>query len=808
MYELSDLIDVEETQHLLDSFCDAVGIAAAIIDLGGELLVGSRWQRVCTDFHRVNERTCEKCIESDTQLANELQEGKRFSIYQCQNGLTDAASPIIIEGEHIANAFVGQFFLKKPDQEFFSRQAATYGFEETAYLDALSEVPIVKEEYLPVILNFLASFAEMVAKMGLVHMQQIEAQEALQESEEKYRNIVENTLDAIMLTRPDGIISYLSPACKEVLGYDPEDLVSKQPWIMHPDDLEKVKEVHYQALKGKSGSNFEYRIKTKKGEMKWVSHAWSPILTDGKLQLIVSVIRDITERRQMEEILRESEEKYRILVENANDAIYIAQDGVIKFPNPKAEELTGYSAEEAAEMPFVNFIHPEDREMVFASYQRRLKGEEPPSPYSFRIRNKAGEELLVQLNSVLVTWEGRPATLNFLRDITQQKKLEAQLQQSQKMEAIGTLAGGIAHDFNNILMGIQGHVSLMSLDTNSDHPHSEHLKGIEALVIRAADLTRQLLGFARGGKYEVKPTDLNNLIKKSSEMFGRTKKEITIRRKYQKNIWTVEVDRGQIEQVFLNLYVNAWQAMDRGGELYLQTENTTLDESYVKPFQVKPGNYVKITVTDTGEGMDEETQRRIFDPFFTTKETGGGTGLGLASAYGIIKNHGGIINVYSEKGKGTTFTIYLPASEKEIPKEKKGPEGVLKGKETVLLIDDEDMIIEVGEEILKSLGYKVMIARSGKEAIEIYKENKDKIDMVIMDMIMPEMSGGKTYDLLKEINPNIKVLLSSGYSINGQATEIMERGCDGFIQKPFNMEQLSRKMREILDRGAITGRVG
>ena len=497
--------------------------------------------------------------------------------------------------------------------------------------------------------------------------------------------------------------------------------------------------------------------------------------------------------------LKESEEKYSLLVENANDAIFIAQDEVVKFPNPKTEAMLGYCAEELAKIPFLDLIHPEDRAMVLDRHNRRLKGEEPASTYSFRIINRAGEQLWGQLNSVFITWEGRPATLNLLRDITQQKRLEAQLLQAQRMEAIGTVAGGIAHDFNNLLMGVQGNASLMLMDADSGHPHYERLKNIEQAVQSGSDLTKQLLGFARGGKYEVRPADLNKLTKRSTDVFGRTKKEITIHTRYQEGIWPAEVDQGQIEQVLLNLCVNAWQAMPAGGELYLETENVTLDEDYVKPLSVEPGRYVKISIADTGVGMDEATQQRIFEPFFTTKEMGRGTGLGLASVYGIIKNHGGIINVHSEKGKGTTFTIYLPASGKKVVEEEKAAAKVLKGTETVLLVDDEDMIIDVGREILKAVGYKVLVAKSGKEGIEICEKNKDKIDLVILDMIMPVMGGGETYDRMRETNPDIKVLLSSGYSISGQASEILERGCNGFIQKPFSMKELSREIRKILD---------
>ena len=393
----------------------------------------------------------------------------------------------------------------------------------------------------------------------------------------------------------------------------------------------------------------------------------------------------------------------------------------------------------------------------------------------------------------------------------EKRKLETRLQQDRKLEAIGTLAGGIAHDFNNILMGIQGNASLVLLDMDSDHPHYKRLRNIEQLVQNGAELTGQLLGFAGRGRYKPKPTDLNELIRKSSGMFGHTKKEIKIHRKYRKDIWTVEVDQKQIERVLLNFYVNAWHAISacadgsasRSGsrELYLQTENITLDENCVKPYDIDPGHYVKISVTDTGVGMDETTQQRIFDPYFTTRQMGRGTGLGLASAYGIIRNHGGFINVYSEEGVGTTFNIYLPVSEERVMEEKELAEDILKGSETVLLVDDEDMIIDVSREILNALGYKVLSARSGKEAVEIYESNKDSVDLIILDMVMPGMGGGETYDKLKEINPDIKVLLSSGYSINGQITGVLERGCKAFIQKPFSIKDFSRKIREVLEDG-------
>jgi two-component system cell cycle sensor histidine kinase/response regulator CckA len=318
-------------------------------------------------------------------------------------------------------------------------------------------------------------------------------------------------------------------------------------------------------------------------------------------------------------------------------------------------------------------------------------------------------------------------------------------------------------------------------------------------VQSGADLTSQLLGFARGGRYEVKTTDMNEIMEKTSSLFGRTKKEISIHRKSGKDLWSVEVDRGQMEQVFLNLYVNAWQAMPGGGELYLETQNFLLDTAKDFPYLAKPGKYVKITITDTGTGMDEKTKERIFDPFFTTKDMGRGTGLGLATVYGIIKGHQGMINVYSESDHGTTFTIYLPASEKEVIQEKTATGEIARGTETILLVDDEKMVLEVNKELLASMGYKVHAIGSGQEAIAVYTEKRNKIDLIILDMIMPGISGSDTFDRLREINPEIKVLLSSGYSLNGQAQSIMDRGCNGFLQKPFNLEQLASKVRETLD---------
>lgn len=508
-----------------------------------------------------------------------------------------------------------------------------------------------------------------------------------------------------------------------------------------------------------------------------------------------------------------TERRYQYLVNASPDIIYtLNPEGEFTFLNGAVESLLGYEGTQLVGKHYTSVVFNNDADKARYHFNERRTGERATTGVELRLKtseNGSSPEKCLTIELKAMGMYDKPVdqpdkkflgTYGVARDIGERKRLEAQLTQAQKMEAIGTLAGGIAHDFNNLLMGIEGRVALMSRDIDFKHLF-EHLKGIEDMVKRGAYPTKQLLGFAMGGKYEVKPTDLNELIEKCSEIFGRTKKESKIYRRYQEEIWAVEVDQAQIEQVLLNLYVNAWQAMPEGGDIYIQTENITLNERDGRFLGTGPGNYVKISVTDTGVGIDEETQQHIFEPFFTTKEMGRGTGLGLASAYGIIKNHGGIINVYSKKGQGTAFNIYLPAAKAPIREQRpeKSEEEIQRGYETVLLVDDEDIIISVAQEMLKEMGYKVLVAKGGKEAIEVYKSNKDKIALVVLDMIMPEVSGSVVYDTLKGIDPDIKVLLSSGYSMRGQASKILERGCNGFIQKPFNMRRLSQGIRKILD---------
>ena len=377
------------------------------------------------------------------------------------------------------------------------------------------------------------------------------------------------------------------------------------------------------------------------------------------------------------------------------------------------------------------------------------------------------------------------------------RELEQQLHHAQRMEAIGTLAGGIAHNFNNILMGVMANASVMRMDLEPDSPHQESCKSIEQLVESGSKLTRQLLGYAMKGRYEVRALDLDKLVQQTSNTFRATKKEIVVVRDLAAGTKIIQGDQGQIEQVLLNLYVNAAEAMVGGGTLTLATRAVTLNDPDVEPPRV--GAFVRLEVSDTGVGMSPEVQERIFNPFFTTKGLESSSGLGLSSVQGIVKSHGGFIEVESQQDQGTTFRIHLPATdERPHGVEHPAPEPE-RGGETILLVDDEVFVLDACSLMLTRMGHDVLTASSGAEALQLLREHRGAIDLVVLDMVMPQMSGGETFDQLRSINPNLKVILSSGYNLDDAAVEIMKRGCNAFLPKPYDVSEVARVIRETLE---------
>ena len=626
-------------------------------------------------------------------------------------------------------------------------------------------------------------------------------------SKEYIENIINSMIDTLIVLTPESKIQKVNQATCDLLGYKVEELIG-QPFSKIIN-MEGEKHVENQITKieqltqGRSIRELETTYIAKDGSYIPVLFSGSAIFDrNGKAQGVVCVALDITDRKLAEDELKESEAKYRQMVENVPTVIYEMDIEAFKFTkvNDVMCDVLGYSEEELLAIDPMKIFSEDSKKIVFERMRKIKAGEEIGPTVEYKIMTMDGRELWVLVNSRLIYKNAKPVhALAVAQDITERKNLEEQLARAQKMEAVGTLAGGIAHDFNNLLMTIQGCASLMLFDLDPTHPHYEPLQNIEKQVRSAAQLTAQLLGYARKGKYVVQPINFYQLVTETSETFGRARKEISIHSECIKDLHSIEADRGQMEQVLFNLYINAADAMLGGGKLIIKTSNVTHEDMKGKIYDPKPGPYILLTVMDTGTGMDKETQERIFDPFFTTKEMGKGTGLGLASVYGIIKGHGGYIDVYSDIGRGTKFQIYLPASDKKADiKPVQKLIDVKIGTENILLVEDEEEVLDVGIMMLGKIGYTVFAAKSGEEAIVLYKEKKESIDMVVLDMVLPEMGGGEVYDALKEINPDVKVLLASGYSIDSQAKQILSRGCNGFIQKPFNLRELSVKIKEIL----------
>jgi PAS domain S-box-containing protein len=631
------------------------------------------------------------------------------------------------------------------------------------------------------------------------------AEKALRAANEALEVVYRCSNAAIISLDRNACVTFWNPAAEKMFGWTQQEVIGR-PYPAVPEDKQEEYQAFFnEKMKGKAFTDLEVVRQKKDGHQFYVSSTTGPYRNDkGEIIGLISVMIDITKRKRTEEALQQSEERYRSLVENTHDGYFVCDihAGGFRFLNQRMCDLLGYTREEALQLTLWDVLLNSDHKAMRTLIEIQKSGAKATTaPQSFMAVRKQGTQFRAEISVALVTFDEKPVIQGLLRDVTEKERLHAKLQQAQRLESVGTLAGGVAHDFNNLLMAIQGNASLALTKVNPSDSVFDRLKNITTYVQDASSLTKQLLGFARGGKYEVRATQLNDLIHKTSQMFGRTKKEITIHIQPQLELWSVAVDRGQIEQVLLNLLVNAWQAMPKGGQIYIRTSNVVLDAAYAKAYNVKPGKYVKTIITDTGIGMEKAVQNKIFEPFFTTKDRGRGTGLGLASAYGIIKNHDGIINVYSERNKGTTFSIYLPSAiNLKISDEKNDPKPI-RGTETILIVDDEDMILEVACELLEELGYHTRIASSGQEAVEVYLQEHDTIDLVILDMVMPGMSGGETYEKIRKINPDVKALLASGYSLNGTASDILQCGCNGFIQKPFNIEELSQKVRNVLDIG-------
>jgi PAS domain S-box-containing protein len=516
-----------------------------------------------------------------------------------------------------------------------------------------------------------------------------------------------------------------------------------------------------------------------------------------------ALTQEIGERKLAEDSLKESEERYRTLFEEMIDVVLISSpDGRLIDINAAGVKLLGYGSKEELLQLLVTdlYFDPRERDLYVKSIEELgfLNG------FELSLRKRDGEKVVVSVSAnairndqgVMVTYR------NIMRDITNIKELERQLLESQKLETVGRLAGGIAHDFNNMLNVILGNAQLAKMLGPFEGKAGDHLSSIENAVHRAAGFVKQLLAFSRRQVLDLKVVHLNDMIADFAKMVRRFVGEnIEMKIITGKTLPTVKVDVAQLHQVLLNLVVNARDSMPRGGDLTIETYSQRLDRSYCRMnVDAKPGRYAVFSVSDTGTGMDGETIKKIFEPFFTTKRVGEGTGLGLSVVYGIVKQHGGFIHVYSEPGKGTEFKIYIPSAN-ELAESRGALEELLPGSgESILIAEDEPALREIASEILQTLGYRTMVASNGEEALQIFKTKSQEIDLVLLDVVMPKQGGKEAYEEMRKIKPSVRSLFMTGYSLGGIHTNfIREQGIDA-IQKPYSSELLGQKIREVLDR--------
>ena len=492
--------------------------------------------------------------------------------------------------------------------------------------------------------------------------------------------------------------------------------------------------------------------------------------------------------------LAQSQDRYRLFSEVTTEGILFHHNGIAIDVNEAFVTMAECPRNQIIGMDIVrHFISPTDIQRV----EQKMTSNDDHL-YEVTARSSKGRTFPVELRSRPGKLADSPCRVVCIRDISHRKKTERQMIQSQKMEAIGTLASGIAHDFNNILAGIQGNVEVVRHQLSPKSQHQKMLALISQIVKRGARLSGQILGYARGGQSEITEININRLVEDTLDMFGSAKKQVNVQTHLSAETPMVKGDRTQIEQVLLNLIINAAHAMPMGGNLTIETRPTVLSSDIKRPYEIVPGDYAMLVVQDTGHGMDQETQKMIFEPFFTTKPKGQGTGLGLASTYGIIKNHNGYIDVSSELGVGSRFSVLLPASpkmEEPMPADKTT---MGKSTQTILMVDDEADFLLLGRQMLSLLGYQTITAGNCEEAIDQFKQSAEKIELVLMDMIMPDGAVDETIQRLREINPKVRILLSSGHSQNGEIGRKLMQSCDGFIQKPFLLASLSQKIKELI----------
>ncbi|HJV35330.1 PAS domain S-box protein [Geomonas sp.] len=621
-------------------------------------------------------------------------------------------------------------------------------------------------------------------------------------AQQKYRGIFENSIEGIYQTTPEGRFLSCNPAIAAILGYgSPQEVIDSITDIRNQLYVDPERRDRFLALlkSGQEVKDFEARLRCRDGSIQWIRMSGHPLFDEqGKLTHIDGTMQNITRQKEIEEALS----KLSLAVEQSPVTIVITDTrGLIEFVNPKFEQLTGYGRREVIgkTLAFLKSEH-NPPEMYRKLWETLKSGNIWEGEF---VNRKKNGELFSERATISPIKNREGVITHYLaikEDITERKQLEAQLLQSQKMESVGRLAGGVAHDFNNMLSVIIGCAQLAMLKVTEGDQLWQFLNQISRAAERSSEITRQLLAFSRKELISLKKVNLNAKVVETQNTLGRLiGEDINLTFKPAPGLWAIEADPSQLDQILVNLAVNARDAMPGGGQLAIETANVHIDHTYCKyHLDARPGDYVQLTVSDSGTGMDRDTLAHIFEPFFTTKGVGKGTGLGLATVYGIVRQNNGFVTVYSEPGHGTSFRIHFPKSQGEVEAEELAPETTMSGSGNVLLVEDDPLVREMASQMLAEIGYTVIQTRSPEDAIEICRKGESRIDLVLTDVVMPGMNGKEMVDEILTFSPGMKVLFMSGYTSDLVAQRgVMDEGRH-FIQKPFDLHSLNEKIKEAL----------
>ncbi|MEW6186676.1 MAG: PAS domain S-box protein [Thermodesulfobacteriota bacterium] len=641
-----------------------------------------------------------------------------------------------------------------------------------------------------------------------------ETEAALRKSQRQYQDLFENSMDLICAHDLSGKLLSINPQASLIMGYETQELIGMNLQDLVVPDYRDLVETYLSEIQKKGKAVGLLTALSKQGERRYWEYNGFLRAEGDDGPLVRGFARDITEQRRAQKALKKSEEKYRMLAETAQDYI-LALDlqGKVIYANPAALAASGYSAEEASRMKIADILPAETLSRIADGFSKRASGDEGHWVYEVDFLTKSGDRVPVEVDSTLIKEEGRPSgVLIIARDITerrqaeaQQKKMEEQLRHVQKLESLGVLAGGIAHDFNNLLMGILGNADLALTVLTPANPARQNLMEIEKAARRAAELCRQMLAYSGRGKFVVEPLNLTEVVREMAHMLEISiSKKAALRYHFEPDLPAVQADATQMRQIIMNLITNASEAMgEENGVIAVSTGVMVCDREYLRSTWLNdplpPGTYVYLEVSDTGCGMDPETLSKIFDPFFSTKFTG--RGLGLAAILGIVRGHQGAIKVYSETGKGSTFRVLLPAVAEVntlTPRESLKEKEEWKGKGIVLLVDDDETVRIVGTQMLERLGFEVLSAVDGQEALECYGRQADHIRCILLDLTMPRLDGEECFRELRRIREDVKVVVTSGYNEQEVSRRFIGKGLAGFIQKPFSLKTLEETLKGIL----------